>query len=141
MAGSAPSSACQLKTSAKNGLLLSAGRVIGSLMHSYGPYCPVARAAKLLADRWTVLIIRELLADVNHFNELERGLPRISRTLLAERLRRLQRAGVLERPPAPRGKRTDYRLTPAGRELQSIIDLLGEWGARWAFGDPRPNEL
>jgi DNA-binding HxlR family transcriptional regulator len=110
-------------------------------MHRYGQYCPVARAAEILADRWTVLIVRELLADVNHFNELERGLPRMSRTLLAERLRRLQQVGVLERRGASRGKRAEYRLTPAGRELQAIIDLFGQWGARWAFGDPRPNEL
>jgi hypothetical protein len=65
----------------------------------------------------------------------------MSRTLLAERLRRLLGAGVLERRGASRGKRTEYRLTPAGRELQPIIDLFGGWGARWAFGDPRPNEL
>ncbi len=110
-------------------------------MHPYGQYCPVARAAELLADRWTVLIVRELLADVTHFNELERGLPHISRSLLAERLRRLECAGVLERRAAPRGKPTEYRLTSAGRELQRVIDDLGEWGARWAFGDPRPNEL
>ena len=110
-------------------------------MHLYGQYCPVARAAEILADRWTVLIVRELLADVDHFNELERGLPHISRTLLAERLRRLQRAGVLERRGASRGKRTEYRLTAAGRELQRVIDLFGEWGARWAFGPPRPSEL
>jgi DNA-binding HxlR family transcriptional regulator len=110
-------------------------------MHLYGQYCPVARAAEILADRWTVLIVRELLADVNHFNELERGLPHVSRTLLAERLRRLERTGVLERRGAARGKPTEYRLTPAGRELQPIIDLFGEWGARWAFGVPRPNEL
>jgi DNA-binding HxlR family transcriptional regulator len=110
-------------------------------MHRYGQYCPVARAAEILTDRWTVLIIRELLADVNHFNELERGLPRMSRTLLAERLRRLQQAGVLERRGASRGKRTEYRLTSAGRELQPIIDQFGGWGARWAFGDPRRNEL
>ena len=58
-------------------------------MHPYGQYCPVARAAEVLADRWTLLIVRELLADVRHFNELERGLPHMSRTLLAERLRRL----------------------------------------------------
>src|SRR5215470_7823330 len=76
-------------------------------MHDYGQYCPVARAAEILADRWTLLIIRELLADVHHFNELERGLPRMSRTLLAERLRRLQRTGVLERRSAPRGQRTE----------------------------------
>ena len=110
-------------------------------MHLYGQYCPVARAAEIFADRWTMLIIRELLADVLHFNELQRGLPRMSRTLLAERLRRLERAGVVERRIAPRGKRTEYRLTPAGGELQQIIDDLGQWGARWAFGDPQPNEL
>jgi DNA-binding HxlR family transcriptional regulator len=110
-------------------------------MHLYGQYCPVARAAEILADRWTVLIIRELLADVRHFNELERGLPGVSRALLSERLRRLQRASVVERCAAARGKPIEYRLTPAGRELQSIIDLFGEWGARWAFDNPRPNEL
>ena len=116
-------------------------RVLRWAMHLYGQYCPVARAAEILADRWTVLIVRELLAEVSHFNELERGLPRISRTLLAERLRRLEQAGVVERRVASRGKRTEYRLTRAGRELQRVIDDLGEWGARWAFGEPRPNEL
>jgi DNA-binding HxlR family transcriptional regulator len=110
-------------------------------MHLYGQYCPVARAAEIFADRWTMLIVRELLADVNHFNELERSLPHMSRTLLAERLRRLEQTGVLERRGAWRGKPTEYRLTPAGRELQRIIDQFGEWGARWAFGPPRPSEL
>jgi len=110
-------------------------------MHLYGQYCPVARAAEILADRWTVLIIRELLADVKHFNELERGLPHMSRTLLTERLRRLEQTRVLERRAASRGNPTEYRLTPAGRELQRLVDLLGEWGARWAFGPPRANEL
>ena len=110
-------------------------------MHLYGQYCPVARAVEILADRWTLLIVRELLADVRHFNELGRGLPRMSRTLLAERLRRLEQTGVLERRGASRGKPTEYRLTAAGRGLQRIIDLLGEWGARWAFGPPRPSEL
>jgi len=101
----------------------------------------VARAAEIVADRWTVLIIRELLADVTHFNELERGLPHMSRSLLAERLRRLQRVGIVERRAPKRGKWSEYRLTSAGRELQRVIDVLGEWGARWAFGDPRPDEL
>jgi DNA-binding HxlR family transcriptional regulator len=110
-------------------------------MHLYGQYCPVARAAEIFADRWTMLIVRELLADINHFNELERGLPRMSRTLLAERLRRLEQVGVVERRFAPRGKPVEYRLTAAGRELQRVIDIFGEWGARWAFGDPRPHEL
>ena len=110
-------------------------------MHQYGQYCPVARAAEILADRWTLLIIRELLADIKHFNELERGLPGMSRMLLVERLRRLERTGVLERRGALRGKPTEYRLTTAGRELQRIIDDLGQWSARWAFGQPRPSEL
>jgi DNA-binding HxlR family transcriptional regulator len=110
-------------------------------MYQYGQYCPVARAAEILADRWTVLIVRELLADINHFNELERGLPHMSRALLAERLRRLEHTGVLERRVLSRGRQTEYRLTPAGLELQRLIDLLGEWGARWAFGEPRLNEL
>ena len=110
-------------------------------MHLYGQYCPVARAAEILADRWTLLIVRELLIDVKHFNELERGLPRMSRTLLAERLRRLEDTGVVQRRQAPRGKRTEYRLTQAGRELKGIVDAFCEWGARWAFGPPRPDEL
>jgi DNA-binding HxlR family transcriptional regulator len=110
-------------------------------MHRYGQYCPVARAAEILADRWTVLIVRELLADVTHFNELERGLPHMSRSLLAARLRRLSKVGVLERRTVEHGKWCEYRLTPAGHELQRLVDLLGEWGARWAFGDPRPTEL
>jgi hypothetical protein len=72
---------------------------------------------------------------------IARGLPHMSRTLLAERLRRLEKTGVLERRGASRGKPTEYRLTAAGRELQRIIDLFAEWGARWAFGPPRPSEL
>jgi DNA-binding HxlR family transcriptional regulator len=101
----------------------------------------VARATEILADRWTLLIVRELLADIDHFNELERGLPGISRSLLVERLRRLEHLGVIERRAEGPGHRTEYRLTPAGRELQTVIDALGDWGARWAFGEPRPNEL
>ncbi len=77
------------ETSPKTGLHGPNWPVLDCGMHLYGQYCPVARAAEIFADRWTVLIVRELLADVNHFNELERGLPHISRTLLAERLRRL----------------------------------------------------
>ena len=110
-------------------------------MHLYGQYCPVARAAEILADRWTLLIVRELLADIEHFNELERGLPGISRALLVERLRRLVQTGVIEHRIEARGRKSTYRLTPAGRELQVVIDALGDWGAHWAFGEPRANEL
>jgi DNA-binding HxlR family transcriptional regulator len=65
-------------------------------MYKYGQYCPVARASEILGDRWTLLIVRDLLVGKRHFNDLERGLPGISRALLAERLRRLQRMGIIE---------------------------------------------
>jgi DNA-binding HxlR family transcriptional regulator len=110
-------------------------------MYEYGQYCPVARASEILADRWTPLIVRELLAGLRHFNDLDRGLPGISRALLVERLRRLERMGVVERHASAEGRSVEYVLTGAGRELQRVIDVLGGWGARWAFGDPRPSEL
>jgi DNA-binding HxlR family transcriptional regulator len=105
-------------------------------MVSYGQYCPVAKAAEVLGERWTLLIVRELLLGVDGFNELERLLPGISRSVLAQRLRTLERRGIVERAK-PRG----YSLTPAGRDLAGCVDALGEWGAKWAFGDPLPDEL
>jgi DNA-binding HxlR family transcriptional regulator len=110
-------------------------------MFLYGQYCPVARASEILADRWTLLIVRELLAGIDRFNELDRGLPGISRALLVQRLRRLEETGVVARRPGENGAGPTYRLTRAGRQLQRVIEVLGGWGARWAFGDPRPREL
>jgi len=110
-------------------------------MNLYGQYCPVARASEILADRWTVLIVRELLAGVHRFNELDRGLPGISRALLVERLRRLERFGIVERRLSGTGRPVEDRLTESGQQLQRVVDVLGGWGARWAFGDPRPTEL
>ena len=110
-------------------------------MRTYGQYCPVARATEIFADRWTPLIVREMLDGARHFNEIERGLPGISRALLAERLRRLVTAGVVERATAGSGRATEYSLTPAGQELKGVVDALGQWGARWAFGEPGPDEL
>jgi DNA-binding HxlR family transcriptional regulator len=111
------------------------------VMNLYGQYCRVARASELLADRWTLLIIRELLADIRRFNDLDRGLPGISRALLVERLRRLEQSGVVQRRGAAPGRPVEYYLTDAGRQLQRVIDVLGSWGARWAFGEPRAAEL
>jgi DNA-binding HxlR family transcriptional regulator len=110
-------------------------------MTKYGQYCPTARAAEILGDRWTLLIVRDLLCGVSHFNDLERGLPGISRALLADRLRRLQQAGILERKDVRDRQRTNYQLTKAGIELKEPVDTLTEWGAKWAFGDPEPSEL
>jgi DNA-binding HxlR family transcriptional regulator len=110
-------------------------------MNQYGQYCPIARALEILGDRWTLLILRDMLCGERRFNELERGLPGISRALLAERLRRLQRAGVVERQASSQRGKVSYRLTAAGQELQPLFDALTRWGADWAFGDPRPDEL
>jgi DNA-binding HxlR family transcriptional regulator len=82
-----------------------------------------------------------LLAGSRHFNAIERGLPGISRSLLTARLRLLEDAGVVERRAGARPNITEYELTDAGRDLKRVLDGLGAWGVRWAFGDPRPEEL
>ncbi len=110
-------------------------------MRSYGQYCPVAKASEVLGDRWTLLIVSELISGVNRFNDLARGLPRISRPLLAQRLRGLEAAGVVERRPGPAARSSSYHLTAAGEELGPLIRGIAEWGARWAFAAPKPDEL
>ncbi len=98
-------------------------------MSSYGQFCPVAKAMDLLDERWTMLVIRELLEGSRHFNALRRGVPRMSPALLSARLRALTRAGVIERHED--GNRVTYTLTPAGLELRPIVEGLGKWGIRW----------
>lgn len=110
-------------------------------MAGYRQYCPVARASEIFADRWTPLIVRELLAGSRHFNELMRGLPGISRSLLVSRLRMLEDSAVLERRQGRRSATSEYLLTEAGLDLKPVIDALGAWGVRWAFGEPKPEEL
>jgi DNA-binding HxlR family transcriptional regulator len=110
-------------------------------MTKYGQYCPVARSVEILGDRWTLLIVRDLLDGKDRFNDLERGLPGIPRALLADRLRRLERTGLLERQVESSPRRTRYQLTQAGKDLSPVIDALTHWGARWAFGEPDISEL
>ena len=110
-------------------------------MQKYRQYCPVARASEIVADRWTPLIVRELILGSRRFNEIERGLPGISRSLLASRLRDLQAAGVIERLPGVHANVPEYHLSEAGRDLKTAIEALGTWGVRWAFGEPKPEEL
>lgn len=101
----------------------------------YGQYCPIVRAVEVLGERWTFLIIRDMLVGASRFNDLSRGLPGLSRTLLTKRLRQLENADIVERLDGR------YFLTDAGRELEPIVFGLGAWGARWMFEDPRPDEL
>ena len=104
-------------------------------MTRYGQYCPIARAAEVLGDRWTLLILREMVCGSHGFNELARGLPRISRGVLAARLRQLERNGLVARADG------GYELTEAGAELEPLLMGLGEWAARFGFEDPKPDEL
>jgi DNA-binding HxlR family transcriptional regulator len=98
-------------------------------MEGYGQYCPLAKGAEVFAERWTPLILRELLRGSTTFNDLHRGVPRMSRSLLSSRLKKLETCGVLERRPNSTG--THYELTPAGRELGSVVRQLGTWAQRW----------
>ncbi len=104
----------------------------------YGQYCPVARAAEVLAERGTLLVLRELLCGAEHFNDIARGVPRMSPTLLSSRLRELQRAGLVRREVV--GRQSHYRLTPAGEELRPVVEQIGAWGQRW-MQSLRPEEL
>jgi DNA-binding HxlR family transcriptional regulator len=98
-------------------------------MSTYGQYCPVAKAMEVLDERWTMLIVRELLYGSEHFNDLRRGVPKMSPALLSKRLQTLVRVGVVTRSRV--AGRTRYTLTPRGHELKDIIDGLGAWGVRW----------
>lgn len=98
-------------------------------MIDYMQFCTVARGAEVLGELWTPLIVRELLCDSHRFNDIHRGVPRMSATLLTQRLRKLEEVGVVERRRA--GKGWEYHLTAAGEELRPIVVALGHWGARW----------
>jgi DNA-binding HxlR family transcriptional regulator len=107
------------------------GAVYRSLKGGYGQFCPVAVACEVFAERWTPMILRELLAGSHRFNEIHRFIPLISRTLLAKRLRELERAGVVASAPAAKGPGREYRLTESGEEFRELIKELGNWGQRW----------
>ena len=98
-------------------------------MKGYGQFCPLAQSTQLLCERWTLLVVRELIAGSTRFNELRRGVPLMSPTLLSQRLKRLEKAGVLVRKKS--GEGSIYELTEAGRELRPVVELLGAWGHRW----------
>lgn len=100
----------------------------------YGQFCPVAIAAEVLAERWTPLVIRELLLGSVRFNDLQRGVPRMSSSLLARRLKELEFAGIVERRPGAKGG-PEYHLTPAGRDLLPVIEGMGFWAQRWMRHD------
>ncbi|MGH2611338.1 MAG: winged helix-turn-helix transcriptional regulator, partial [Tepidiformaceae bacterium] len=107
----------------------------------YGQYCPIARTSEILGDRWTPLILRELSLGVTGFNAIARGLPGISRAILVDRLRALERSGLTRREEGPGPQTVSYNLTEAGTDFTSVLDAMAAWGFRWAFGEPRAEEL
>ena len=108
-------------------------------MKGYGQFCPIAKASEVLGERWTNLVVRELIAGSESFNDLRRGLPLISPSLLSTRLKSLESAGVVVRTEDDAG--ISYRLTEAGLELKPIIMQLGVWGHRWARSDLSKEDL
>jgi len=105
-------------------------------MAIHSDYCPIALGVEVLGDRWTPLVIRELMVGASGFNEIHRGVPRMSRTLLAQRLRQLERQGLIVREAADRGRPGRYTLTDAGWALTPIVWAMGQWAAEWIFNDP-----
>ena len=105
----------------------------------YGQFCTVARGAEVLCERWTPLVVRELMCGSRRFNDLHRGVPRMSTSLLARRLQTLESAGVVKRTAV--GKVWEYSLTDAGEELRPVVMALGHWGARWIGSRLREDEL
>lgn len=97
---------------------------------SYGQFCPVSMAAEILCSRWTVVVLREMLCGSTRFNDLRRGLPRMSPTLLSKRLKELELAGVVRTVPTAAGT-FEYHLTEAGEELRPLVLGIGNWGQRW----------
>jgi DNA-binding HxlR family transcriptional regulator/putative sterol carrier protein len=104
-------------------------------VRTYAQYCLIVRAVEVLGDRWTLLIVRDMLVGASRFNEISRGLPGLSRALLSRRLRQLANAGLVRRTG------DGYTLTQAGLALRPLVFGLADWGARYAFGDPRADEL
>ncbi|MDH5473661.1 MAG: helix-turn-helix transcriptional regulator [Gammaproteobacteria bacterium] len=112
-------------------------------MKTYGQFCPLAQAAQLLCERWTLIIVREFIAGSTRFNELRKGVPLMSPTLLSNRLKQLEKAGVIRRQQYGNNSRDSraYELTEAGHELRPVVELLGAWGHRWARSDLNNDDL
>lgn len=99
---------------------------------SYGQFCPIAKAMEILGEKWTLLIVRELLMGSTRFNDFQRGLPQISPTLLSKRLHSLGDNGILVKRRAPNQKSFEYHPTESCRELMAVMERIGAWGMRWA---------
>jgi DNA-binding HxlR family transcriptional regulator len=107
----------------------------------YGQFCPVAKASEIIAERWTPLVLRELLCGSQRFNDIRRGVPLMSPSLLSQRLKELEWAGIIERRAAPEDRGWEYCLTEAGESLRPIVEQLGFWGDRFARSQMKGDDL
>jgi DNA-binding HxlR family transcriptional regulator len=110
-------------------------------VNTYGQFCPVAKATEIVGEKWTLLILRELLMGTHRFNDFQRAMSRISPTILTKRLKLLEDKGIVTRKRLSGQKGHEYRLTPMGRELEPLIEQLAVWGQRWARGQMSDEEL
>jgi DNA-binding HxlR family transcriptional regulator len=108
-------------------------------MKKYGSFCPIAKAAEILTERWTVLVLRDMLQGSRQFTGLRRGVPLMSPTLLSKRLQTLEEAGLITRKAS--GSHWEYHPTQAAVELAAIIESIGHWGQRWVRSPLTPDEL
>lgn len=106
-------------------------------MSDYGQFCPIARSSELLAERWTPILVRNLLNGCSTFNQIRQGAPGISTALLTQRLDKLVRTGIVQRACGPQGRGTTYQLTEMGQALRPVLDAMGQWGAAWLEIEPR----
>ncbi len=109
-------------------------------MMNYGQFCPIAKAAEIVAERWTPLVLHELLAGSTRFSDIRRGVPLMSQTLLSTRLKELERVGIVERRGDAK-RAHEWHLTEAGRALGPVIQHLGEWGLQYAQVPLRETDL
>jgi DNA-binding HxlR family transcriptional regulator len=105
----------------------------------YGQFCPVAKAAEVIGDRWNPLVLREMLYGNRYFNDISRGVPSMSRALLVQRLKELEKAGIIVSQEKEAGKGSEYVLTPEGEALRPIIEAMGVWAQLWG-GEQIPSE-
>lgn len=108
--------------------------------YGYGQFCPVAMASEILCTRWTMLLLREMVAGSTRFNELRKGVARMSPALLSKRLKDFEDVGIVERVPTAEGGH-EYRLTGAGRDVTAVVEAMGIWGQRWVQSEPSLRNL
>ncbi len=110
-------------------------------MYDYGEACPISRASRVLCERWTLQIVREMMLGASRFSELQRYLPRISPSLLNARLKLLEEQGVIVKRRIPEKRGHEYRLSPSGKALAPLLHEMGKWGMEWVHEGIEDDEL